>query len=656
MNSNFKTPPAIYILYDKENANGNKIYDRVYHLLCRNSNRPLEDGLNIPVFFRTNIDKRITPIDTDLSNKTIALLLVDSHMYLHTEIWNKYIEELLNKQSDSKLKIFAVKLHKYAFEINRSLQQEQFICLKNDDIEADWPEFEIRLYDNILRYLMSYKEGRKLKLFISYTQTDKDESGKTTATSLKNYLRSNTKLDSFFDFNDIADGSQFAQQIQLNIASSLLVIIESDSYSEREWCRIEAILGKKNSVPSIVVNISNGVVPRTFPYLGNMPKIRFNNKWNDVIILLLRTALNQFYEKEYLKQLVTKCNLQNTSALPAPPELLNLIYLNKGITSILYPEPPLGCEELEILKRNGKIADFFTPSQLYSKNKKLQNLKIAISVSDTPESLEMGIGKVMFDDFSVELARHLLIAGAQLVYGGDLRDGGFTKLFCDLSCQYGLKEHADLDAIYFTNYFPWPVYNKLTEEDEVKFKHDRVKIVKTEIPGGVNDNDKNKFIEPTTPYGMFLWASSLSIMRERMENDVDARVILGGRIVGFKGHMAGIFEEAVCAAHKKHPIYLLGGFGGASAQIIRLMKGGITARDLFEQAKTDDKYKQLIDYCQIDCLAPINYDNLEIFENKGYEILNNGLSEDENEILFNSINIVEIISLILNGLSKVLTN
>ena len=408
-------------------------------------------------------------------------------------------------------------------------------------------------------------------------------------------MRSDTKLDSFFDVNDILDGHQFAQQIQSGIASSLLVIIESDTYSEREWCRIEAISGKKNNVPSILVNVLNGVSSRTFPYLGNMPKIRFNGKWDDVIILLLRTALDQYYEKEYLEQLVMKCDLQNTSILPVPPELMNLINIEDNIKSILYPEPPLGREELEVLNKNGKITSFVTPSQLYSNMNKIQDKKIAISISETPEALTKGIGKAMFDDLSVEIARHLLVTGAKLVYGGDLRIGGFTKLLCDLSCQYGIKEKSDPSTIYFTNYFAWPIFNRLSKSDIAEFKYDRVEIVKTEIPKGVGEEDKGKFFEPTTPSKMFLWANSLSIMRKEMEENVNARIVLGGKIVNFKGRMAGIFEEAICAIQKKHPIYLLGGFGGASAQIVKLMKGETTAEKLFEEAKTNEDYKKLSD-------------------------------------------------------------
>ena len=503
MSSNFKTPLSVYVLYDKDNTKGSETYEKIYHLLCRNSSRPFEDGLDIPVFFRTDMANQIPPIDINFSNKTIAILLVDDNMYCNT-IWDEYIKELLVKEDNGALKIFAVKLSKYAFDINPLLQEEQFICLKNENIETDWHEFQIRLYDNILRYLKSYKVGQKLKLFISHSKKDKDHLGESTAISLRDYLRSDTKLDSFFDVNDILDGHQFAQQIQSGIASSLLVIIESDTYSEREWCRIEAISGKKNNVPSILVNVLNGVSSRTFPYLGNMPKIRFNGKWDDVIILLLRTALDQYYEKEYLEQLVMKCDLQNTSILPVPPELMNLINIEDNIKSILYPEPPLGREELEVLNKNGKITSFVTPSQLYSNMNKIQDKKIAISISETPEALTKGIGKAMFDDLSVEIARHLLVTGAKLVYGGDLRIGGFTKLLCDLSCQYGIKEKSDPSTIYFTNYFAWPIFNRLSKSDIAEFKYDRVEIVKTEIPKGVGEEDKGKFFEPTTPSKMFL--------------------------------------------------------------------------------------------------------------------------------------------------------
>ena len=371
MDSKYKVPLSIYVLYASENIAGYKTYEKVYHLLCRNSGKPFEDGLDIPVFYRTDNNDHITPIDTNFSQKSIVVLLIDENMYCNS-FWDAYVKGLIKKQANDELKIFAVRLFKFAFDFNPELKQEQFICTSNNDIDKDWSEFQIRLFDNIIRYFKSYKAGQKLRLFISHSKKDEDNIGEMTAKSLRDYLRSDTKLDSFFDVNDILDGYEFAEQIHSSIVSSLLVIIESDSYSEREWCRIEAISGKSNNVPSILVNILNGVATRTFPYLGNMPKIRFNGNWDEVIILLLRTALDQYYQQKYLKQLVENNDLQKTSVIPFPPELMNLINLEHDVNSILYPEPPLGSEELEILRKEGKNLSFKTPSQLYLPNDKFE--------------------------------------------------------------------------------------------------------------------------------------------------------------------------------------------------------------------------------------------------------------------------------------------
>lgn len=50
----FKTPLAIVVAYDKQFTGGLSIYEDLYHLLCRNANEPLIDGLDIPVYFQTN--------------------------------------------------------------------------------------------------------------------------------------------------------------------------------------------------------------------------------------------------------------------------------------------------------------------------------------------------------------------------------------------------------------------------------------------------------------------------------------------------------------------------------------------------------------------------------------------------------------------------
>jgi len=50
---------------------------------------------------------------------------------------------------------------------------------------------------------------------------------------------------------------------------------------------------------------------------------------------------------------------------------------------------------------------------------------------------------------------------------------------------------------------------------------------------------------------------------------------------------------------------------------------------------------------------PIRYDTIvEFFEKKGIKGLNNGLNEEDNERLFTTIHVPEMISLVLHGLSN----
>ena len=64
---------------------------------------------------------------------------------------------------------------------------------------------------------------------------------------------------------------------------------------------------------------------------------------------------------------------------------------------------------------------------------------------------------------------------------------------------------------------------------------------------------------------------------------------------------------------------------------------------------SDDNYKELYNWC-VEHEMPIKYEKLE---NVKIPDLNNGLSDDENKTLFHSIDIMEIVSLVLKGLKKI---
>ena len=638
----FKTPLAIVVAYDKQFTGGLSIYEDLYHLLCRNANEPLIDGLDIPVYFQTNQEDGIIYDirKTINADKVVVLLLVDLCMF-NSSAWTDYINELVNDDKNGVVKVLPVALCQYAFNINHELGKQQYIRLKSYDIRACWQEFLIRFYDDLIRTVCDSQE--KLQIFISHTKKDEDRLGIEKANELKAYLRADTKLNSFYDANDILDGYSFGDQIKKNLKKSLLVILETSTYSDREWCRIEAIVGKENHVPTVVVSLFNGLIHRTFPYLGNTPKIRFGGNWDEVICLLLRTALDKYYEERYLENF----SQANSKVIPMMPEFINIGKVD-GVNQILYPEPPLGNEELEVVKRQFPTITFNTPSQIFAASRFLEGKNVAISISESPDSSSLGIGKAMFEDLSVELARHLLVSGAHLVYGGDLRPDGFTELFKDLAYQYGIYEKDKTLKNYFTNYLAWPIYIGMTPATQAEYKSCRVHCQKAAIPDTIPVALRDLMVPPTTVENMYYWAESLRAMRQEMESHIDARIILGGRITGFKGYMPGLYEEATYAAKANHPLFLLGGFGGASARLIQLIKGETSSEELFAECCSNHSYQDFVSYLDKE-KEEMNFKALDVFSNN-MDVLKNGLSKEDNERLFVTTNVTEIIALVLKGL------
>lgn len=644
--NDFKTPLAIVVAYDMQFTEGLSIYEDLYHLLCRNANEPLVDGLDIPVYFQTNQeDGNIYDVRKAINaDKFVVLLLVDLCMF-NSSAWANYINELVNDEKNGVVKVLPVALCQYAFGINHELGKQQYIRLKNFNIRDCWKEFLIRFYDDLIRTLCKSEE--KLQIFISHTKKDEDRMGIEKANELKAYLRADTKLNSFYDANDILDGYSFGDQITENLKKSLLIILETSTYSDREWCRIEAIVGKENYVPTVVVSLFNGMIPRTFPYLGNTPKIRFDANWDDVLCLLLRTALDKYYEERYLENF----SQANSKVIPMMPEFINIGGVD-GVNQILYPEPPLGNEELEVVKRQFPTITFNTPSQIFAASRFLEGKNIAISISESPDSSSLGIGKAMFEDLSVELARHLLVSGAHLVYGGDLRPGGFTELFKDLAYQYGIYEKDKTLKNYFTNYLAWPIYIGMTPATQAEYKSCRVHCQKAAIPDIIPVALRDLMVPPTTVENMYYWAESLRAMRQEMESHIDARIILGGRITGFKGYMPGLYEEATYAAKANHPLFLLGGFGGASARLIQLIKGETSSEELFAECCSNHSYQDFVSYLDKE-KEEMNFKALDVFSNN-MDVLKNGLSKEDNERLFVTTNVTEIIALILKGLRSLI--
>ena len=650
---------AVFVLYHSRYAQGKAVYSDIYKLLCRDANHPFEDGLDIPVYLRTGDDEQlrvIKPISLDNTDKVFILLLVDDKMYC-SDVWHKYIGDVVKLQQKhaENVQILCVELSKFSFDIGYGLSDKQFLRLNSFSIRDNWQEFQIRLYDNLIRFIKR-DELNKLRIFISHSKKDDNKIGLQRAFEFRDYIRSKTKLDSFFDANDILDGQDFENQIKSNAAGemSLLVILNSNTYSEREWCQKEVLFAKKNKIPTIAVSLLDGEVKRSFPYISNIPYIRFNDNWGDVLALLLRTALDQNNQAKYLANLRDELDepVRNTfQVLPFSPEAYSYVY-DELASNVIYPEPPLSKDELDVLmKIAGKDKQFITPMQLLARTVNLNGMSVAISVSEAPDSDVLGYGADMIRDLTIELSRHLLIAGAKMVYGGDLRDGGYTELFSDISLQYkNYQGDVDRDTIFFRNYFAWPIYLNFTTETKLQYKNSRVEPVFVDCPDEYG-GDKSKPIAPVNNENSYIYALSLLKMRKQMESESNARVILGGKTFGFSGFMAGVIEEYIQAMEAGHPVYLLGGFGGATSLLTSVIRKEKSIAAVIEEASKTPRYAEFMSYCK-DRSIDMGYDRLEAIVAGGIDGLKNGLTVEQNYILLQSTDVIEIVGLILKGLSQ----
>lgn len=641
-----KFPLNIYILSDSASDEAIKVYEYIYKLLCKNSDKPLERGICIPVYLNTNdSENKIADIDFDKADLNIVIALVDLFMYSSQE-WDDYVRNISKESQtvNSNVKLLPVALTDYASDF-AGLNKINIIKYGDNNVFNHTSDFEIRLYDFIISALKQ-KSNEPLQIFISHAKKD----GKEKADELKSYIAMNTKLRYFYDANSIKDGVNFSNVINKNGENSLLVVLNSDAYSERDWCQREIINAKENECPILLVEMIKNGTDRLFPYIGNVPCVSYkNNSWENVLQILLRTALQCTYQSRFLDYIACSRKYKNLRKLPCVPEIFTVSKIKEN--NVLYPEPPLGFAEKELLQNRYPYKKFYTSSCLVDFS--LKNKRISISVSNPEDSNKNGISNLFLHDLVMEFARYIIINEGTLVYGGDLRKEGYTQSFSDIARNYKELKEIDSSKTFFTNYFAWPIYLEIKENIETlaDFKYSRVK---TEFvkPPKIDGLDENKYLTPDTFENKVVWAKSLSKMRQEKEQNTDAIIIAGGKKNGFKGFMPGILEEFITAVKMNHPIYLLGGYGGMATIIAEILDENSQLSDFKEILFKDEIYKTFIDSYTEKYSDEINLDDVYSIIKKSKNLVNKGLSAEDQRILMYSDNIIESVELVFKGLKE----
>lgn len=303
-----------------------------------------------------------------------------------------------------------------------------------------------------------------------------------------------------------------------------------------------------------------------------------------------------------------------------------------------------GVEDALVEKTNSEIKEVLI-------NKVLANKKIAISVSINEDLGKIGLSEQHINDISIEIARYIISNGGTALYGGDLRVGGFTRFFSELSNQYKI---ANDRSFRFINYFPFPNSKLIDRHIQADFVSKQIKAKILPYPDHLNIDEEKEYKPFENLEDRYIYCECFKDMREKMAKDSVARILVGGKINNYLGYMPGVIEEAFYTLLENKPVYLVGGFGGATEKIIKLIKGEEVNEFTNDYQYSTEFLNQYKDFIS----EKYDYYNYEDIKAKFLEYPMEKISElnkltiEENEILFTSKNIHEIVYLIIKGLKN----
>lgn len=674
-NRSYRPTLIVYVVWHPRFKRGAELADSFFAHLSRDPAHPTSRGLGISVRFRSAPASGTTGLPSsvpfDAAHKSAVVVLVDNEMIADLA-WCEYVRQLRQASQDPEnhSRLLPVALTEHARNLDPQVAEVQFIRLHEHPEESQTELILNRITHECCRFMLNRprliddgsrsEESPPVKVFLSHAKAG----GLDLAQGVRDYIYRETHLHAFFDARDIPPGSEWARILKEECGRCALLVLQTDLYASREWCQIEVLTAKRNLLPMVVVNAITHGEKRSFPYLGNVPTIRWPvesaQPYETILGLLLREVLRHAYFCEQFKEY---CHLhrlpEGARPMAYPPELLTALDLRNGMAEVfVYPDPPLGAEELRLLSDFDAKLRLSTPILAAADDSRVSGLikwKVAVSISESPDLDGLGLGHVHLEDAFVEIARHLLARGASLYFGGDHRlQQGFTHILFDLVRDYDLPDKPPTERV--RNFLAWPLHLRLTTEQRARLRT-IAEVEEVPPPAGLNV-DPQTFIEPATAEHSFIWACSLTAMRERMTAEMNARVLLGGRVLGHKGKYPGLAEEAHLAIRAGKPLYLLGGFGGCTNAVIQAILGKTCYPLTMEFQRQNVQFNTSMDfYNQRRTETPIDYDSLVAdFQKAGVAGLRNGLENEDNYRLFETDDVSEMTALVLKGLHNLATS
>jgi hypothetical protein len=672
-NGNSLLPLLVHLVFHADSVEARELAVAVHRSL---NDDPLVPGLDIPTTF-CNVSTHSPPADQELdrAERSFVVVLADDYLVAgeNAKHWHAFVETLWQECENGPHRFVPIQLSKSAWGFSEELTQAcvSFGRVFHESDPARRATLVCRsVATELARFLLnesmgSGKTAAPFKLFISHAKQDLNLEPEVV-NELKSTLTADQPLKAWVDSGEIPFGVSFEQKIEVGIKESSLLVVLTDNYAGREWCRREVLFAKKHQRPIVVVDALQQYEVRSFPYLGNVPVIRWvPGEPYRAIDLIVKESIRQLYTRSYLNRWCGPGDV----VVVRPPELATIA--NAQDKTMLYPDPPLGHEELCLL--DAMKVKAVTPMQRLAQQKTLPTHRVAISMSESSDIERYGFDGSHLENAIVEISRYLLIQGAGLAYGGHLGIQGFTELLFDMVRAHNQVERSS-KIRPIVNYSGWPLPEpSVTQKAELKEVGEFRRVARAD---GIDEQLHPDFVAnpeffPATksPLHRMAWSLGMTAMRQAQVAETSARIVLGGKTdktltrqpdgtskeSWYMSRIPGVLEEVYLSSLRNQPVFLIGAFGGAAAMVIDLIRGTDRIEATWDFQKAAPHSVELRELYNQQGLEWIDYPELVAeLRKRGVTGINPLLTEAENLELFETIDLMRMIELVIRGLSKLI--
>jgi hypothetical protein len=359
----YRAPLAVHIVWHPAFDRGADYARAVFKHLFEDPDDVASHGLRIPVYHWRSAGKPVRDaeppgeIPLESAERAVVVPLLDDH-FLGTLGWDAFLEETSSRMREGDLLIPVQLTH-------RRPGAAQAVVLHEEPLELRLPRLLNQLTHRLWR-LLAPSDAVTVPAFISYARSD----GASIAKQVTAFLAASGSAGAFFAPRDVPRGESWRQELRQQARQSLLVAIRSDAYTGREWCQIEMLEAKRAGMPVVVLDALAAREARGFPYMGNGPALRWREQEPTLVLeellgLMLREALRfRFFEMRVARLWSLQRMDGRPHVLAAAPELLTMLEratLAGDSSLLVYPDPPLGPDELDVIRRLDASVELVTP-------------------------------------------------------------------------------------------------------------------------------------------------------------------------------------------------------------------------------------------------------------------------------------------------------